>query len=192
MSCCGYANGWGKHWHKTWSMPKRYNLRWQVRQCPTCGREMRLKGAKPKSVETRAGSVKAQRDYYHCPICEQGAFPPRMHCSPSVNRIGASRSRNKPSTCTVTWRMISRNKYYIRLANWQFLIRALPRFKQKEMPRSASLFLLIAKYLTDLYCDAPHSGQNLAPVAIGLLHDLQVDVVTAGLTSGVLTSSVKD
>jgi hypothetical protein len=45
--------------------------------CPKCGREMRLKGAKSKNVETRAGSVKAQRDYYHCPQCEQGSFPPR-------------------------------------------------------------------------------------------------------------------
>jgi len=45
--------------------------------CPTCGREMRLKGVKSKDVETRAGGVKAQRDYYHCPHCEQGSFPPR-------------------------------------------------------------------------------------------------------------------
>lgn len=45
--------------------------------CPTCGREMRLKGAKSKDVETRAGGVQANRDYYHCPHCEQGLFPPR-------------------------------------------------------------------------------------------------------------------
>ena len=46
-------------------------------QCPHCGREMRLKGTKSKDVETRTGNVKAQRDYYHCPSCEQGSFPPR-------------------------------------------------------------------------------------------------------------------
>jgi hypothetical protein len=46
-------------------------------RCAKCGREMRLKGAKSKDVETRAGGVKAQRDYYHCPHCEQGSFPPR-------------------------------------------------------------------------------------------------------------------
>jgi hypothetical protein len=45
--------------------------------CPTCGREMHLKGAKSKDIETRAGGVKAQRDYYHCPQCEHGSFPPR-------------------------------------------------------------------------------------------------------------------
>lgn len=44
--------------------------------CPKCGREMHLKGAKSKDVETCAGGVKAQRDYYHCPRCEQGLFPP--------------------------------------------------------------------------------------------------------------------
>lgn len=45
--------------------------------CPTCRRAMRLKGVKSKDVETRSGSVKAQRDYYYCPQCEQGSFPPR-------------------------------------------------------------------------------------------------------------------
>ncbi len=44
-------------------------------QCPTCGREMRLKGAKAKGVETRTGDVTARRDYYHCPHCEVGLFP---------------------------------------------------------------------------------------------------------------------
>jgi hypothetical protein len=45
--------------------------------CPKCGREMHVKGVKSKAVETRTGGVKAQRDYYHCPCCEQGLFPPR-------------------------------------------------------------------------------------------------------------------
>lgn len=45
--------------------------------CPKCGREMHLKGAQSKRVETRAGSVKAQRDHYHCSHCKQGSFPPR-------------------------------------------------------------------------------------------------------------------
>jgi hypothetical protein len=46
-------------------------------KCPTCGREMHLKGLKSKEVETRTGGVKAKRDYYHCAHCEQGLFPPR-------------------------------------------------------------------------------------------------------------------
>jgi DNA-directed RNA polymerase subunit RPC12/RpoP len=46
-------------------------------KCSQCGREMHLKGAKSKDVETRTGGVKAKRDYYHCPHCEQGLFPPR-------------------------------------------------------------------------------------------------------------------
>lgn len=45
--------------------------------CPHCGRAMHLKGAKSKEVETRAGGVKTQRDYYHCSHCAQGIFPPR-------------------------------------------------------------------------------------------------------------------
>ncbi|MBI3739360.1 MAG: hypothetical protein HY258_09975 [Chloroflexi bacterium] len=46
-------------------------------RCSKCGREMHLKGLKSKEVETRAGGVKAKRDYYHCSHCEQGIFPPR-------------------------------------------------------------------------------------------------------------------
>lgn len=44
-------------------------------KCPTCGREMHLKGLKSKEVETRTGGVKAKRNYYHCPHCAQGFFP---------------------------------------------------------------------------------------------------------------------
>ncbi len=45
--------------------------------CPTCGREMQVKGPKGKHVETRTGHLHAQRDYYYCSQCEQGLFPPR-------------------------------------------------------------------------------------------------------------------
>ena len=45
--------------------------------CPTCGREMHLKGPKVKGVETRTGEVIATRDYYYCSHCEAGLFPPR-------------------------------------------------------------------------------------------------------------------
>ena len=44
--------------------------------CPKCGREMHLKGAKSKGVETRTGGVRATRDYYYCSRCEQKIFPP--------------------------------------------------------------------------------------------------------------------
>jgi DNA repair exonuclease SbcCD ATPase subunit len=45
-------------------------------QCPTCGREMHLKGAKSKRVETRSGGIRATRDYYYCSHCQQKIFPP--------------------------------------------------------------------------------------------------------------------
>lgn len=51
-------------------------------RCSKCGREMHLKGAKLKEVETRTGEVQAKRDYYHCPHCEQGSFPPRRPTAP--------------------------------------------------------------------------------------------------------------
>jgi hypothetical protein len=46
-------------------------------QCPTCGREMHLKGPKAKDVETRTGDVQLTRDHYYCSHCEEGLFPPR-------------------------------------------------------------------------------------------------------------------
>jgi hypothetical protein len=45
--------------------------------CPTCGREMHLKGAKSKGVETHTGRIRATRDYYFCSHCKQKLFPPR-------------------------------------------------------------------------------------------------------------------
>ncbi len=45
--------------------------------CPECGREMHLKGAKSKGVETRTGGIRATRDYYYCSHCQQKLFPPR-------------------------------------------------------------------------------------------------------------------
>ena len=44
--------------------------------CPKCGGEMGAKGAKGNRVETRMGNLKIEREYYHCPQCKQGIFPP--------------------------------------------------------------------------------------------------------------------
>lgn len=44
--------------------------------CSQCGREMHLKGAKSKGVETRSGKIRATRDYYYCSHCQQKIFPP--------------------------------------------------------------------------------------------------------------------
>ncbi len=45
--------------------------------CPACGKTMRPKGAKPKTVVARVGELKLDRRYFYCPACEQGLFPPR-------------------------------------------------------------------------------------------------------------------
>jgi len=44
---------------------------------PRCGGKMVNKGAKGNQVESRIGPLKIERDYYYCPACEQGIFPPR-------------------------------------------------------------------------------------------------------------------
>ena len=44
--------------------------------CPQCGREMRYKGQKGNTVESRVGTLKTERGHYHCPICGEGVFPP--------------------------------------------------------------------------------------------------------------------
>jgi hypothetical protein len=45
-------------------------------KCPQCGEEMRYKGEKKVEVESRAGAIKVERGYYHCPGCKEGLFPP--------------------------------------------------------------------------------------------------------------------
>ena len=45
-------------------------------ECPRCGKEMRYKGEKGNSVESRVGGLRLARGYYHCPECGEGSFPP--------------------------------------------------------------------------------------------------------------------
>ena len=57
-------------------------LRQEARQpaarviCPRCGGEMDPKGMKGNRIETRIGNLEITRDYYYCPNCKQGFFPP--------------------------------------------------------------------------------------------------------------------
>lgn len=44
--------------------------------CPQCGKSMRYKGQKARTVESLAGTLRFQRAYYHCPHCKREAFPP--------------------------------------------------------------------------------------------------------------------
>lgn len=44
--------------------------------CPKCQVAMENKGKRDKVVETRLGTLRMQRDYYVCPQCGAGFFPP--------------------------------------------------------------------------------------------------------------------
>ena len=44
--------------------------------CPQCGKAMRDKGQKRKSVTSRLGGIEVTRGYYYCAACESGSFPP--------------------------------------------------------------------------------------------------------------------
>lgn len=44
--------------------------------CPKCEHEMRYKGNKAIDLESRAGALKIERGYYHCPECKESIFPP--------------------------------------------------------------------------------------------------------------------
>jgi hypothetical protein len=37
---------------------------------------MRYKGKKGKRLVTEVGGVRVERDYFHCPTCKVGLFPP--------------------------------------------------------------------------------------------------------------------
>jgi len=43
--------------------------------CPRCGREMRYKGQKETTVESRLGTLHLSRGYYYCSSCGEGFFP---------------------------------------------------------------------------------------------------------------------
>jgi hypothetical protein len=44
-------------------------------RCAKCGKEMHYKGTKGVAVESRAGGLKVERGYYHCPGCKESVFP---------------------------------------------------------------------------------------------------------------------
>ena len=45
--------------------------------CPQCGKVMRPKGMKDKTVLARVGELQLERSHFYCPDCAQGLFPPR-------------------------------------------------------------------------------------------------------------------
>lgn len=44
--------------------------------CERCGGELRYGGRPRKKVKSRVGEIELVRDYYHCPECGEGFFPP--------------------------------------------------------------------------------------------------------------------
>lgn len=52
--------------------------------CAECGAEMRYKGKKTNTVESRAGTLGYERGYYYCPQCQAGLFPP----GPAIKDMG--------------------------------------------------------------------------------------------------------
>jgi len=45
-------------------------------QCESCGREMRDKGLKKRTIITSQGEIEIERPYNYCAQCRQGLFPP--------------------------------------------------------------------------------------------------------------------
>jgi uncharacterized protein with PIN domain len=48
----------------------------EAMRCPACGGQMHYKGQRGRDVVTEAGEVHVERDYYYCPACRRGLFPP--------------------------------------------------------------------------------------------------------------------
>ena len=45
--------------------------------CPHCGKAMRPKGPKQKTVLACVGELRIKRSHFYCPTCMRGLFPPR-------------------------------------------------------------------------------------------------------------------
>lgn len=44
--------------------------------CPQCGKTMRPKAKKNKTVVARVGELNLRRSHFYCPACARGLFPP--------------------------------------------------------------------------------------------------------------------
>lgn len=44
--------------------------------CPKCGRRLKVKGQRRRTVVLETGEVTVARTYYHCTTCKTGVFPP--------------------------------------------------------------------------------------------------------------------
>jgi len=45
--------------------------------CETCQVRMHKRGQRKKQVVTKRGEIELERQYYVCPACNAGVFPPR-------------------------------------------------------------------------------------------------------------------
>ena len=46
-----------------------------LEKCPECGGRLQAKGKRSKWIQTQAGEVQVERDYYYCAACGTGFFP---------------------------------------------------------------------------------------------------------------------
>jgi uncharacterized protein with PIN domain len=46
-----------------------------LEKCPECGGGLQAKGKRSKWIQTQAGEVQVERDYYYCVACGTGFFP---------------------------------------------------------------------------------------------------------------------
>ena len=56
-------------------------------KCERCGREMRDKGLKKRTIITSQGEIEIERSYNHCVHCRQGLFPPRSTIEDQSTRM---------------------------------------------------------------------------------------------------------
>ena len=53
-----------------------YKQQGPAAKCEGCGREMRDKGPKKRTILTSQGQIELERAYNYCAHCRQGLFPP--------------------------------------------------------------------------------------------------------------------
>lgn len=50
-------------------------LRQDRADCPQCGRSLKVRGSRGRTVETLVGSVSLERPYFYCGVCRKGFYP---------------------------------------------------------------------------------------------------------------------
>ena len=65
--------------------PAQIESDWPV--CASCGKRLKTKGKRKRRLATLTGETTLEREYYYCPTCRTGLFPPGLPLGTERKRV---------------------------------------------------------------------------------------------------------